>query len=92
MADAKPQFTIVEDEPEVAVAKPSPGTAMLMLGLKALSQRAIAAVADLFMLTTVGLVFWIANSISALPSNAQIIMLGVFSTFVLIANFIVRKF
>lgn len=86
-----PQFTVVEDD-EPKVSPPSRDTAMLMTALKALSQRAIAAIADLFMLATVGLVFWIANAISANPSNAQIVTLGVFSTFVLVANFIVRKF
>lgn len=91
MAEGKPQFTVVEDEPEVVV-RPPRDTAMLMIALKALSQRAIAAIADLFMLATVGLVFWITNAISAAPSNAQITTLAVFATFVLIANFIVRKF
>jgi ABC-type siderophore export system fused ATPase/permease subunit len=91
MADVKPQFTVVDDEPEAA-ARPPRDTAMLMMALRALSQRAVAAIADLFMLATVGLVFWITNAISAAPSNAQITTLGVFATFVLIANFIVRKF
>lgn len=86
-----PQFTVVEeDEPKTTL--PSRDTATFMLALKALSQRAVAAIADLFMLATVGLVFWIANAISANPTNAQIVTLGVFAVFVLIANFIVRKF
>ena len=87
-----PQFTVVEDDEPKVTTPPSRDTAMLMTALKALSQRAIAAIADLFMLATVGLVFWIANAISENPTNAQIVTLGVFATFVLIANFIVRKF
>lgn len=86
------QFEVVSDEPEVPQESLSEkaGTAALIMGLKALSQRAIAAVADLFMLATVGSAFclWWATP---KPDAYQIVSLSIYAVFVLCANYIVRS-
>lgn len=74
------------DEPE----KPDIGTQALMLGLKALSQRAIAAIADLFLLATVGSAF-ILWYLTPKPDIYQIVSLTIYGLFVLAANWIARR-
>jgi hypothetical protein len=85
------QFEVVSDETP-AVEKPdnSFATRALMLGLQALSQRAIAAIADLFMLATVGSAFWLWY-LTPKPDLFQIASLTIYALFVLAANFIVRR-
>ena len=65
-------------------------TAALILGLKALSQRALIALADLFCLMTVISAFllwsWIPN-----PSVNQLIALGMYACFLVAVNVIVRR-
>ena len=92
MAQTNPGFEIVggtETEP-----KPQPDNAvaiaMLTIGLKALSQRALTAAADLFTLLTVASAFWLWWSIPA-PNDRQIIALSIYAVFILAANWIVRK-
>jgi len=85
----KRQFQVVEELPD----QPEPSdaaTAALMLALKALSQKAIAAIADLFMLTTVGSAFWLWWS-TPKPDVFQITSLTIYALFVLAANWIVRR-
>ena len=65
-------------------------TGMLVLALKALSQRAVAAIADLFMLLTIGSAFWLWKSIPQ-PDTFQLVALGMYGIFVLVANWIVRR-
>jgi len=62
----------------------------LVLALKALSQRAIVALANLFMLLTVGSAFWLWMSIPD-PTVLQLISLGMYALFVLAVNFIARR-
>jgi len=98
MADQRRQFEIVADEPEAPrVAQPHvqpPGAAaaigMLGLALRALSQRALIAVADLFTLITVMSVFWLWWSIAD-PNEKQITALSIYALFILAANVIVRR-
>ena len=68
----------------------SAATQALVLALKALSQRALIAVDNLFTLISVCLVFWLFKSLPA-PDTFQLIALGIFSVFVLAANVIVRR-
>jgi hypothetical protein len=91
MAKENPGFEIVggtETEPKAA---PDNGVAiaMLTIGLKALSERALVAVSDLFTLLTVASVFWLWWSIPA-PNDRQIVALSIYAGFVLAANWIVR--
>lgn len=80
------RFEVVSDETE----QTDVGTNMLLLGLKALSQRAIAAIADLFMLATVGSAFWLWY-LTPKPDIYQIVSLSIYALFVLAANYIVRR-
>ena len=89
MAKENPGFEIVggtETEPQASGVH----IAMLTLALKALSQRALVALADLFTLLTVGSAFWLWASIPA-PNDRQIIALSIYACFVLAANYIVRR-
>ena len=86
---AERQFQVVgelPDEPE----KPDAGTRMLVLGLKALSQRAIGAIADLFMLATVGSAF-VLWFLTPKPDTYQIVSLSLYGLLILAANWIVRS-
>ncbi len=74
------------DEPE----KTDLGTRALLLGLKTLSQRAVAAIADLFMLATVGSAF-VLWYLTPKPDAYQIVSLSIYGAFVLVANWIVRR-
>ena len=52
------RFEVVEDEPTPEAKEPI-GMGLLLLALKALSQRALAATADLFTLVTVFGAWWL---------------------------------
>lgn len=62
----------------------------ITLGLKVLSQRAIAATKDIFTLLSVGSSFWLWWSIPD-PSTTQIVSLTIYALFILAANVIVRR-
>lgn len=63
---------------------------MLMLGLKALSQRTLIALADLFALMSVASAFFLWWSIPS-PNTQQLIGLGMYATFVLAMIYLVRR-
>lgn len=94
MEQRQSRLEVVRELPDEQPPAPDPlisvGATALMLGLKALSQRAITAVADLFMLLTVGSAWWLWASIPD-PHPTQITALGIYAVFVLCANIIVRK-
>ncbi len=68
----------------------SAATQALVLALKALSQRALIAVDNLFTLISVCLVFALFKA-NPTPDTYQLIGLGIFSLFVLAANVIARR-
>jgi hypothetical protein len=70
--------------------KSDAGMAMLMMGLKALSQRALIALSACFTLITVGSCFWLYMSRSTLDPQ-ELILCGMYALFVLAANAIVRR-
>lgn len=89
-----PQFEVIE-EPQDKVTPLAPrgqkiATDALLLALKALSQRALAATRDIFTLLSVGSVWWLWNALPD-PSPTQITSLSIYALFVLVANVIVRK-
>lgn len=86
------QFQVVTEVPEPAPEQPHDSFAAqaLVMALKTFSQRAIAAIADLFMLATVGSAFWLWWS-TPKPDIFQIISLTIYALFVLAANWIVRR-
>jgi hypothetical protein len=95
-AEPKPGFRleVVEDDNEHSAPpdrRDEHAAQALMLALTALSQRALVALSSLFSLITVGLTFWLALTISANPSVYQIVTVAIFSTFVLVLNWIVRR-
>ena len=90
MAERKFEVVRDDDEAETPSRAQEAGTAALLLGLKALSQRAIAAIADLFMLVTVASGWWLWASIPD-PNDRQIVALTLYAAFVLGANYIVRR-
>ena len=86
------RFQVVEQATEAPVDPviDRAGMQMFMLGLKALSARALAAIADLFMLATVGSAFWLWL-LTPKPDVYQITSLTLYGLFVLAANWIVRR-
>lgn len=88
-------FRVVTDEADGASASrtdslTSAGMSALMLGLRALSQRALIALSACFTLLTVASAFWLFMSIHD-PNTMQLIEMGMYGCFVLLANFIVRR-
>lgn len=79
---------IPDDPPDSAATRVA--VSALALGLKTLSQRAIAATKDIFTLLSVGTIFWIWNDHPD-PSITQIVSLSLYATFILAANVIVRR-
>lgn len=75
---------------EPAQDEASTASTLLLLALKALSQRAIAAIADLFFLATTISAWWLWWS-TPKPDSYQIVSLTIYAAFVLAANWIVRS-
>ena len=91
---AEPFRVVTDDESEPKKSNSvgeTVGINALMLGLGALSQRTIVGLSRLFTLLTVASAFWLFYSIRAEPSVPQLVLAGIYSAFVLTANFIVRK-
>ena len=80
----------IPDDPSEDSLATRVAVSALTLGLKTLSQRALAATRDVFTLLSVGSGFWLWNSIPD-PSPAQIISLSLYAVFILTANVIVRR-
>lgn len=90
MAENVRRFEVVPDDDTPSKSDPAAG--MLLLALQALSKRAILGLESCFSLITVGLVFWAAYPIlTASPTVNQLIGLGSFSVFTLIANYLVLR-
>lgn len=85
------QFEVVPDEPEQQPPeREAPGTGLLLLALKALSQRAVAAIGNLFTLITVFGAWWLWYTTPD-PNSNQIVSLTIFASFILLANWLVRR-
>ena len=78
---------ILEDDPP-----PDNKTAesIMLFALKGLSQRAIGAIKDLFILLSIASVFWLFLSIHE-PNTFQLIELTLYGAIILAANVIVRR-
>ncbi len=92
MAATNPGFEVVGGTEADVQPKPDNGVAiaMLTIGLKALSQRALTAVTDLFTLITVAGAFYLWL-LTPNPTDRQIISLSIYALFTLAANYIVRR-
>ena len=84
------RFEPVEETEQTPREDNSAATQALVLALKALSQRALIAVDNLFTLISVCLVFVLFRSFPT-PDTYQLVGLGIFSLFVLAANVIARR-
>lgn len=84
-----------EEAPDYSAAQPQTesgaAVAMLMLSLKALSQRALIALADLFCLFTCASVFWLFLLMPEDPTPQRIATLTIYAVFVVALNVIVRR-
>jgi len=90
MAEAFKLEVVPETEPSEGGQARDAGMAMLMMGLKALSQRALIALSACFTLITVGSCFWLYMSRATLDPQ-ELILCGMYALFVLAANVIVRR-
>jgi hypothetical protein len=93
MAEPRRQFEVVEDEP-TPDPRPDPkeqaGMSLLLLGLRSLSQRALAALDNLIFLVTVASVFYLWAQIPD-PNTFQIVALIIYAAFILAVNFLMRR-
>jgi len=92
MAEAK-RFELVQDDdpaPRDEPADAGRSADLLLLSLQALSKRALIALSDLFCLLTVGSAFWLCLTIHD-PNSFQLVEIGGYFVFVLVANYIVRR-
>ena len=64
---------------------------MLLLALKALSQRTVVAVSNLFTLAALGSVCWVWSSVLPTPDTYKLVGAGCYSLFVLALEFIRRR-
>ena len=100
----KAGFSVVEDE-EVAVAAPASdaklaeaqaqaqrATQMLLLAIKTSSDRAIAAVFNLFTVATVASAWWLWTMVLPNPSVDQLVGLAIYALFILTVEVIRRKY
>ena len=77
-------------DPALARAANAAAVSALALGLKTLSQRAIAGSRALFTLASAASCFWLWNAIPS-PTPTQIVSLSLYAVFILSLNVIVRK-
>lgn len=92
MAERNPGFEVIEggEAPKKNAAQDNAvAIAMLQIGLKALGQRALTAVTDLFTLITVSGAFYLWM-VTPHPDVFQIVSLSIYAVFTLAANWIVR--
>ena len=98
MAATNPGFEVVGgteiDEPkpvaQVQLADHGMAIAMLTIGLKALSQRALTAATDLFSLLTIASCFYLWY-LTPSPNDRQIVSLTLYGLLILAINWIVRR-
>ena len=77
-------------ETEESQTKPNDaGMTMLLMGLSALSKRAVAALPSVFALPAVGSAFWLWY-LTPKPDVFQIVSLTIYAVFVLAACWLVR--
>ena len=89
---AEPFRIISEDTPsKTDQALEKAGMQTLMLGLGALSKRAVIALQSMFVLLATGSAFVLWWSVLPSPSVLQLTGLGMYALFVLAASIIVRK-
>lgn len=83
---------ILEEQPDPALARAANAAAVqaLALGLKTLSQRAIAGMRSAFTILSAGAIFYVWVSTPD-PKPLQIVSMTIFALVMLAANVIVRR-
>lgn len=66
-------------------------TAMLLLGLKTLSQRLVVALSKLFTLLTCASAFVLWENVLPNPNSYQLTGLGLYGAFLLLLHLVIRK-
>lgn len=89
MAKENPGFEVIEGGGDPAPQATNAQIVMLTIALKALSQRALTALMDLFCLITFAGA-WYLWVLTPSPTTFQIVHNSIFAAFVLAANWIVR--
>jgi hypothetical protein len=89
------RFQLVEEPDLPQAGEPDPvgqkiATDAIFLALRALSQKSLIAISNLFCLFTVGSAFWVVLTIHD-PNPLQLVEIGGYFSFVLAANWIVRR-
>ncbi len=92
MAVPERKWEVLQDEPEQERPESQPGVGLdlLLLGIKTVSQRFLAAMVDLFTLVTMAGTWWLWYKTPD-PNPTQIVSLSIFAAFVLAANWLVRR-
>lgn len=94
MAQTNPGFEVIQggSETDPKPVQPDNGVAiaMLTIGLKALSQRALTAASDLFSLLTIASCFYLWY-LTPKPDAYQITSLTLYGLLILAINWIVRR-
>ncbi len=88
MANPQPRWEVVEDAS--AEETKADHVSLLTLALKTFSQRAIAAVTDLFTLVTIFGAWWLWYQVPD-PTPNQIISNSIFAVFIVVCNWLVRR-
>ena len=85
-----PQFEIEPEPAQPQQFAPQQSLQLLMIALKALSQRALIALASLFTLATVASVFWLCLTLPD-PNVFHLIQIAMYAVFVLVVNYLVLR-
>lgn len=91
MSETRPRFTPVPDAPHADAVAARVGTNLLMVGLHALSQRALKGISDAFTLILVGLTCGLAFHVLDNPTQLQIVTVFGFAVFCLLIDMMRRR-
>lgn len=80
-----------QQPPPVSARVESAATSMLFTSLRALSQRTLIAVANLFVLATAGSAFWLWLTVLPAPSVLQLVGLALYGVLILCLNWLVLR-
>jgi hypothetical protein len=86
---------LIGDEPGSSPRQPSQTanalTSILFMSLRALSQRAIVALGNLFMAASAASAFWLWYVTMPTPTVPQLVGLTLYAGFILALNFMLRR-
>lgn len=97
---AKKGFTMISDHEASQTEAPADAsqaaltqwnTTMLLLALRAVSQRALTAITNLFTLGLVASAWWLWSSVLTNPTTPQLIALGGYALFCLLVDLVRRR-